>query len=164
MCYTQENVYHEICIRIFLFERRQMHSCGKKSPIINREYCQKPLDYGYNSRRIGADHESIAVRYLKENGYTILKRNYRVRCGEIDIIAQRDGYIVFIEVKYRSNTHTGTPGESVDHRKQRQISKVAMYYLNQYGYGIDTAVRFDVITMTGDKIVHIENAYDYAGW
>lgn len=140
-----------------------MQDCGKKT-IINRENYKSSSDHGYNSRLIGADHESVAVRYLKENGYNILKRNYQVRCGEIDIIAKRDGYIVFIEVKYRSNIHTGTPGDSVDHRKQRQISKVAMYYLNQYGYGIDTAVRFDVITMAGDNIVHIENAFDYAGW
>lgn len=115
----------------------------------------------YNSRYIGNNYEALAAEYLERNNYTILARNFRVRAGEIDIVAQKNGYIVFVEVKYRSNMHTGAPEESVDVRKRRQISKVALYFLNKYGYGIDIPMRFDVITVTKKEIRHIENAFDY---
>lgn len=115
----------------------------------------------YNSRNIGNNYEVLAAEYLERNNYTILARNFRVRAGEIDIVAQKDGYIVFVEVKYRSNMHTGAPEDSVDVRKRRQISKVALYFLNKYGYGIDIPMRFDVITVTKKEIRHIENAFDY---
>lgn len=115
----------------------------------------------YNSRYIGNNYEALSAEYLERNKYTILARNFRVRAGEIDIVAQKNGYIVFVEVKYRSNMHTGAPEESVDVRKRRQISKVALYFLNKYGYGIDIPMRFDVITVTKKEIRHIENAFDY---
>ncbi len=118
----------------------------------------------YNSRRTGSEYETAACDYLKNCGYDILARNYRVSAGEIDIVAQSDGYIVFVEVKFRSNTHMGAASEAVDYRKQKRISKAALYFLKQYGYGVEVPVRFDVITVSGNEITHIENAYDYAGW
>ncbi len=56
-----------------------------------------------NKRAAGADKEQLAARYLVDNGYTVLERNFRNKTGEIDIIAKKDNYIVFVEVKYRSN-------------------------------------------------------------
>ena len=116
----------------------------------------------YNSRHIGREYEDAATLYLENKGYRILDRNYQVRVGEIDIVAKNGKYIVFVEVKYRSNNHVGLPGEAVDGRKRKRISKVALYYLNQKGYGLDVPVRFDVITVTNEIIDHIENAYDYS--
>ena len=54
-----------------------------------------------NKRAAGADKEQLAARYLVDNGYTVLERNFRNKTGEIDIIAKKDNYIVFVEVKYR---------------------------------------------------------------
>ena len=61
----------------------------------------------FNKRTIGADKEQLAARYLDDNGYTVLERNFRNKTGEIDIIAKKDNYIVFVEVKYRSNNKYG---------------------------------------------------------
>lgn len=120
----------------------------------------------YNTRRVGKRYEDVAAKWLESEGYRLLHRNYRVARGEIDIVASKDGYVVFVEVKYRSGKGSGSPEEAVDYRKQRQISRVALYYLNNYGYGTDTPVRFDVVTVSrndkGDlEIRHIENAFDY---
>lgn len=120
----------------------------------------------YNTRRIGSRYEDVAAAWLEDKGYRLLHRNYRVARGEIDIVALKDGYVVFVEVKYRSGKSSGSPEEAVDYRKRRQISRVALYYLNNYGYGTDTPVRFDVVTVSRNDegsldIHHIENAFDY---
>lgn len=112
-----------------------------------------------NNRQIGAEYEQKAVRYLEENGYLILERNFRVRFGEIDIIAQKDGCLVFAEVKYRSTPLYGSPLEAVDIRKQKQIRKVAKCYLMQKGKTEWTAGRFDVIAFEGERMSHLENAF-----
>lgn len=118
----------------------------------------------YNSRATGNEKEALAADHLAGRGYEILCRNFRVASGEIDIVAKHDGYIVFIEVKYRSGVHKGLPEEAVDVRKQRQICRTALFFLNKYGYGMDTPVRFDVITILGEDIHHIENAFEYSGY
>lgn len=110
----------------------------------------------YNSRATGNEKEALAADHLAGRGYEILCRNFRVASGEIDI--------VFIEVKYRSGVHKGLPEEAVDVRKQRQICRTALFFLNKYGYGMDTPVRFDVITILGEDIHHIENAFEYSGY
>ena len=78
-------------------------------------------------------------------GYEILQRNYRALKGEIDIIAKKDNYIVFTEVKYRENEEMGTPAEAVNHWKQQHIIRAAKVYmaencLLEEGYDL----RFDV--------------------
>lgn len=118
----------------------------------------------YNSRTTGAEKETVAADYLADRGYEILCRNFRVASGEIDIVAKHDGYIVFVEVKYRSGVHKGMPEEAVDARKQRQICRTALFFLNRYGYGTDAPVRFDVISILGTEIHHIENAFEYSGY
>lgn len=114
-----------------------------------------------NKRQTGAEYERKAAKYLKNKGYTILKMNYRVGRGEIDIVAKTGRTLVFVEVKYRSSSGSGFPEEAVDYRKQRQICKVSLYFLNQYRYGTDTPVRYDVISVLGEEIRHIEGAFDY---
>ncbi|MGN0395795.1 MAG: YraN family protein [Coprococcus sp.] len=118
----------------------------------------------YNSRQKGNEYEEIAAEYLKNKGYMILDRNYRINKGEIDIVAKDGEYIVFIEVKYRHNFNKGYAEEAVDIRKQRQISDVSIFYLNSRGYGTDISCRYDVITVSGNKTInHIENAFNYCG-
>ena len=95
---------------------------------------------------LGKKGEILASDFLKENGYTILTRNYRRRSGEIDIIAMQGDYLVFIEVKTRTGTSHGHPLEAITPRKQRQISKVAQCYLAEKNL-FDTAARFDVVSI-----------------
>lgn len=75
-----------------------------------------------NKRAAGADKEQLAARYLVDNGYTVLERNFRNKTGEIDIIAKKDNYIVFVEVKYRSNNKYGYAVEAVNYRKKHTTS------------------------------------------
>lgn len=111
-----------------------------------------------NRRETGTQYEERAVEYLIAQNYQILERNYRIRSGEIDIIARDGTVLVFIEVKYRKNEESGNPLEAVDIRKQRKIIKVARYYLYQKKYG-DVPCRFDVIGICGSHIEHIKDAF-----
>lgn len=112
-----------------------------------------------NKRQTGTAYELKAEEYLLGNGYKILDRNFRNRSGEIDLIAKKEGYICFIEVKYRTTSAHGSPLEAVDTRKQNQIRKVAMYYLMKNKLSEWTPCRFDVIAFEGEKMTHIENAF-----
>lgn len=111
-----------------------------------------------NRRRTGAAYEQAAGFYLEQQGYKILEYNYRCRFGEIDIIARDEDYIVFCEVKYRSNQLKGSPLEAVNVRKQRTIFRCASWYLAEHHLG-DTACRFDVMGIEDTKITHIKNAF-----
>ena len=103
--------------------------------------------------------EKIAQGYLGNKGYKIITTNFYTKRGEIDIIAQKDNCIFFVEVKTRSNLKFGTPAMSVNSIKKKHIKSVAktFLYLNKFdGY----EVRFDVIEIMIDngkcKINHIE--------
>lgn len=113
----------------------------------------------YNKRSIGAVYEEKAAEYLKAKGYRIIKRNFRCRIGEIDIIAKQNNIIVFVEVKYRKTASFGYPEEAVSFSKQRIIRKVAEYFLVGEQLTLDDECRFDVIAILGDEITHIENAF-----
>ena len=116
----------------------------------------------YNKRQVGTEKETLAAEYLKKKGYFIIEKNYRVRQGEIDLVARDDVCIVFVEVKYRVDGRSGDALEAVTGTKIRQISRTALYYLNQKKISIDnTPIRFDVIGINGDTITHIENAFDF---
>ena len=71
----------------------------------------------YERRKIGILGEQIACSYLKNEGYTIIERNFRCKIGEIDIIAWKNNEIIFIEVKTRSSNYFGKPAESVTERE-----------------------------------------------
>lgn len=117
-----------------------------------------------NKRSVGTVYEKLAGGFLEQQGYEILEYNFRCRMGEIDIVARDGDYLVFVEVKYRSNGRTGSPLEAVDARKQRVISKVASYYCLTHGYGETKPCRFDVIAICGDEYTLIKNAFEYAAW
>ena len=111
-----------------------------------------------NRRKTGQEYENVAAEYLRAQNYQILEKNYRIRSGEIDLIARDGAYLVFVEVKYRKNASSGDPLEAVDFRKQKKIIQVARYYLYEKRY-IDIPCRFDVIGICGDSICHIKNAF-----
>jgi putative endonuclease len=111
----------------------------------------------------GQTGEDLAVCYLENQGYTIVERNYRKRIGEIDIIARDGEYLVFIEVKTRSNRRFGSPFDAVDFRKQQQISRVALAFMTQHRCG-EVPVRFDVIGVhleESPRVELIKNAFEY---
>ena len=118
---------------------------------------------GKNNRQIGSKYEQLAADYLKKQGYCIVERNYYTPYGEIDIIAKQDEVLVFVEIKYRSNRRYGAATDAVDHRKQWRISKSAMYYYAYHGYEEQRPCRFDVITVQGSAVTHIQDAFDYCG-
>lgn len=106
--------------------------------------------------------EKKAARYLKRKGYRILERNYRAGKHEIDLIAydKREDCLVFVEVKARSESQFGLPGEAVNANKQRFLRLAALSYLKQIK-GEESPARFDVIEVYFDKgdIRHIINAF-----
>ena len=114
-----------------------------------------------NNRKIGADVEILAAEYLKGHGMEILERNYRNRQGEIDIIGNHEGYLVFVEVKYRKTTGKGSPEDAVGIAKQRNICKVADYYRCTHGIRQSVAVRYDVVAVHGVEIRWHKNAFSH---
>ena len=110
---------------------------------------------------LGPRGEELAAGYLTKQGYKIRHRNWRSGRTEIDIIAENDLCIIFVEVKSRSAGYSVHPSEAVNVPKQRTIIFAASNYIDTYG--IEKEARFDIITVvfsgcTGE-IDHIENAY-----
>ncbi len=95
-------------------------------------------------QRLGRVGEDVAVQALRTRGYRILERNVRLRHGELDVIAEEAGELVFVEVKARRSGTHGTPAEAVGARKQRALARLAMAYLVRRRLG-ERACRFDVV-------------------
>ena len=87
----------------------------------------------YNKRQVGTEKENLAAEYLKKKGYFIIEKNYRVRQGEIDLVAEGQGCLVFAEVKTREEGGLVTPREAVTPAKQRRIIAAAKGYLEKFG-------------------------------
>lgn len=97
------------------------------------------------STAIGRAGEEAAAHYLAAQGYRILHRNLRFRSGEIDLVAEEKGVLIFVEVKTRSGATFGTAAEAVTPRKQEQLVRLASIYLS--GAGGERRCRFDVVTV-----------------
>ncbi len=116
-----------------------------------------------STRQIGDEGEDLAVSYLESKEYTILERNYFFEHAEVDIVAYDEKRIVFVEVKYRTDTAFGEPEDSISEQKQDNIFKAAEAWL--YERKMDGApVRFDVISIVQKKneapmFKHFENAF-----
>lgn len=108
-------------------------------------------------RKLGFFGEERAVKYLKKNGYKILHRNFKCPFGEVDVIAQKDDFVCFIEVKTRSSDYFGAPNEAVNATRQSRYKNCARYYFADKG--MDFIVRFDIIEVTKDGITHLDNAF-----
>lgn len=115
------------------------------------------------SIELGKSGEGEALKFLKQKGYKILKRNYKSKLGEVDIIAKDKNCICFIEVKTRASLEKGLPQEAITKNKQHQITKAALSYLRENNLW-DSPARFDVVSILKDdsqyKIELIQNAFD----
>lgn len=110
---------------------------------------------------LGKAGEDAVAKYLEQNGYAIHNRNWRKNHLELDIVATKDGELVIIEVKTRSNTKCIEPQDAVNRQKIRRIVIAADAYIKHFC--IDAPVRFDIITAVGEtgafKIEHIKEAF-----
>ena len=93
-----------------------------------------------NKRNIGSWGEEIGSDFLQKQGLKIREKNFRCKIGEVDIIAEENEYLVFVEVKYRKDLSHGYPREAVNYYKQKTISKVALWYIKSIIYGIGPVV------------------------
>ncbi len=116
-------------------------------------------------RRFGSDNEQRAAQYLQNKGYQILGMNWRCKNGELDIIAQDDKQIVFVEVRSRHAVSTEAAFESVTLQKQNKLIRLAYHYLEAHHLG-DVDWRIDVIAIamprSGEYLIdHAENALEW---
>lgn len=115
------------------------------------------------SLNLGSLAEEKAQGFLKANGYKILRRNYKTKLGEVDIIAKDKDTFCFVEVKCRSSKAFGTGFEALNSRKQNQISKAALVYLKENKL-LDRKARFDVVSLdnsaAGEKVSLVKNAFE----
>ena len=115
------------------------------------------------TRDIGKYGEDLAAAYLESKDWLIFDRNYAFEKAEVDIVATDRNYIIFVEVKFRSNTYFGEPEDAVTPAKVSSIKKAAEAWI--YERKMETAVvRFDVISIVQQKneapqITHLEDAF-----
>lgn len=110
----------------------------------------------------GREGEEKAVSYLESKGYTIQDRNFRIRGGEIDIIATKDDILVFVEVKSLPNGNTEILSYELNFRKQQKIIETAKFYLEKYRQYNSRVIRFDVLAIDVpglEPVHHIVNAF-----
>ncbi len=115
--------------------------------------------------KLGLYGEELVAQHLQKDGFTILEKNYRQRCGEIDIIAQKNDLLVFVEVKLRRSEYFDL-SHVITRSKQRKIITTAKIYL-AYNKVDDTACRFDVAFVTythkNPDILYIPHAFQEVG-
>lgn len=124
----------------------------------------KMSDASDSRHRFGQDSELMAERFLMAKGYRIVARNLRTQLGELDIIAEDSGVLVFIEVKGRATEAFGGALLAVNRRKQAKLVKLAAQYLARHHMS-DRSCRFDVVLVhglpsSGGRIEHLQNAFD----
>jgi putative endonuclease len=109
----------------------------------------------------GKEGEALAADFLMKKGFEIIERNYRHKRSEIDLIAKKDNWLIFVEVKMRSSDVYGYPEDFVDYRKAKNVIDGAEEYTYQQNWLGN--VRYDIISIReqhGEKeIVHIEDAF-----
>ena len=115
-----------------------------------------------NKRTTGAAYERIAGAFLEKQGYQIIACNFRCRLGEIDLIAEKNGVLCFIEVKTRQIGGMTSPAEAVNVHKQENIKSAASVYLNRWAK--TDKYRFDIIEVFLDgkevqKINHLPDVF-----
>ena len=109
-------------------------------------------------REVGILGEKIAVDYLKQQGYHVRETNFRCREGEIDIIAEKDDFLVFVEVRTRRSTSFGTPEESVSPTKMQRLITLGQAYIESH-QDLPPCWRIDVVAVEltpGARISRIE--------
>ena len=116
-----------------------------------------------STKEKGQEGERLAARFLEKQGFRILDRNYRNRLGEIDILAEDRGTLVFVEVRTLKASAGHSPEETIQWKKQQRISRTALAYI-QYKRLEDRPARFDVVSITldgtGSTLRHIPDAFE----
>lgn len=111
-----------------------------------------------SSRDEGLAGEDMAIRTLKRNGYKIVERNYRSRLGEIDVIAEDHGCLVFVEVKKRNSARFGEAVYAVNEKKKQHLINAALFYMKAHDC-FGKRARFDVVGIDSDRVKLIKNAF-----
>jgi putative endonuclease len=115
------------------------------------------------SRGVGQRWEALAEKKLEAAGYKILDRNFRTYFGEIDLVAEENGVLCFVEVKGRKGPRFGAPAEAVTFEKRRRIARAARTYVVRRRVG-QRPCRFDVVSIVespeGDRIEIFRNAFE----
>ncbi|MBX7096723.1 MAG: YraN family protein [Myxococcaceae bacterium] len=119
---------------------------------------------GAPRRQRGDDAEALVCAHLEEHGYRIRERNAAYRFGELDVVAEKDGVLCFVEVRMRSSAVFGDPAATVSGAKQRKVVRSAMLYLQRERLWNRVQVRFDVASVVGRGpravIEHLPGAFD----
>jgi putative endonuclease len=112
---------------------------------------------------LGRRGENLAAKTLRRKGYRIVAANVRTPYGELDLVARRGRWVVFIEVKTRTSTAFGHPEEAVGPAKRRRLSKSALHWLTENNL-TEAPARFDVVgimeSASGSRVNVVENAFD----
>ena len=109
----------------------------------------------------GRKAEDLAAAFLQAKGMTIVEKNFRMKVGEIDIVAKDKDEIIFVEVRARASRDFGGAAASVDGTKRRKLIRAARLWLQARGW--DGACRFDVVAVDGGRLEHIPAAFDASG-
>ena len=112
------------------------------------------------SHELGRRSERMAAEYLKQRGYAILERNYRVGHKEVDLIARRGRRLVFVEVKERARHTYGGGIGAVDREKRRRVRRAAAVWLQSHPESAALEVRFEVVAVTDGRVERLEFASD----
>lgn len=111
-----------------------------------------------SSREEGLRGEDMAVKTLRKAGYKIVERNHRNSLGEIDVIAEEGGALVFVEVKKRNSGSFGEAICAIDERKKRHLVKAALFYMKMHDC-FGRRARFDVIGIDNERTKLVKNAF-----
>jgi putative endonuclease len=112
---------------------------------------------------LGKWGEELAAKYLQDNGYEILERDWKSGHHDLDIVAKEGHTLVIVEVKTRRDQRFGLPEEAVDYQKIRLLQQAAHLFVKSHN--IDGDLRFDIIAITGSPdevepvIKHLKNAF-----
>ena len=111
-----------------------------------------------STREQGRIGEEQAIKILTKRGYKILERNHRSRFGEIDVIAEEGGCLVFVEVKKRTSGLFGDALSAITRTKQQHMVKSALWYMKKHRC-FDRSIRFDAVGLDGDQVKIVKNAF-----
>ena len=111
-----------------------------------------------NTREKGLIGEDQAIKALAKRGYKILERNHTNRFGEIDVVAEEGGCLVFVEVKKRNTGQFGDALAAITKTKQRHMVKSALWYMKKHRC-FDRSVRFDAVGLDGEQVKIVKNAF-----
>ena len=111
-----------------------------------------------NKREIGSEGEDRATKSLKKEGYRIIEKNFRSPFGELDIVAEEGGYLVFVEVKKRNSSSFGNSLQAINSVKKKHMIKTAMFYMKTHKC-FDRRVRFDVVGIDSENVKIVKHAF-----